>query len=280
VQPTSAVDTDVAIETPEHIVFRYRVAGPARRFVAYLIDLLVCYGVLALAAFLVLLASVGAVGAAGAAQNLLGAGVGLLLVLLFAAQWVYFAAFETAWGRTPGKAAMALRVVLTDGRPIGLRAAVLRNVLRAADSLPLTYSAGCLSVAGLAAMCLTRRFQRLGDLVAGTMVIGSERVRPAAPIVLSPPLQPSEHALVPEHVRLDPDERQAIEMFLRRRGALGRARELELAAMIAPLLCARLGASDAAAASLSDPSRTVALFYDRAAGTAGPASRRPPKRWR
>ena len=44
VDPSAPLDTDVAIETPEHIVFRHRVAGPARRLVAYLIDMVVCYG--------------------------------------------------------------------------------------------------------------------------------------------------------------------------------------------------------------------------------------------
>jgi hypothetical protein len=37
------LDTNVAIETPEHIVFRYRVAGPARRLLAYVVDLIVVY---------------------------------------------------------------------------------------------------------------------------------------------------------------------------------------------------------------------------------------------
>jgi uncharacterized RDD family membrane protein YckC len=264
---STPLDTDVAIETPEHIVFRYRLAGPAPRLLAYLLDLLICYAAFAAAALIVVLASAGAGAIAGAAEDAVGAGIGVLLVLLFAIQWVYFAALEAYSGKTPGKMALGLRVVTVTGRPIAFPAAALRNVLRVADALPLTYAAGCLSIAAFVSMFATRRFQRLGDLVAGTMVVMSERARPAAPMVLSPPAQSSELDWLPDDVHLGPDEWQAIEMFLRRRGHLGRARELELATMIAPLLGAAALSADPrfAAAVAEDPSRALALLYDRAA---------------
>jgi uncharacterized RDD family membrane protein YckC len=278
VVPTSdLLDTDVAIETPEHIVFRHRVAGPARRFLAYLLDLVICYATFAILAFLVALVAIGTAAATDAAQSAFGAGIGVLLVVLFAIQWLYFAVLETWRGRTPGKAALGLRVVSTSGRPIGFRAAALRNVLRAADALPLTYTAGLLSMAGLASMSSTRRFQRLGDLVAGTIVIVPERATVAAPLVLWPPAQPYELAQLPDDVRLDADERLAIEMFLRRRARLGRARELELAGMIASPLAERLGFRG------EDASRTLALLYDRAANAGrldAPPSSRTPGSWR
>jgi uncharacterized RDD family membrane protein YckC len=277
VHTTTPLDTDVAIETPEHIVFRHRVAGPARRFLAYVLDLLICYAVFAAIGFLVVLAVAGSAAASGAAEDATGAGVGLLLVLLFAIQWVYFAVLEGWRGRTPGKSALGLRVVTITGRPIGFRAAALRNVMRAADALPLTYTAGLLSIAGLVSMSATRRFQRLGDLVAGTIVIVPERAAAAAPLVLWPPPQPQELAALPDDVRLDAEERQAIEMFLRRRTRLGRARELELAQMIAPLLGARFRFHT------PDPARTLALLYDRAANAGrsdAPPSSRTPGSWR
>jgi uncharacterized RDD family membrane protein YckC len=220
----------------------------------------------------------GVADATGAAQHAVGAGVGVLLLLLFAIQWVYFAVLEAWRGTTPGKFALGCRVVTTWGRPIGFRAAALRNVLRAADALPLTYTAGLLSFAGLASMSVTRRFQRLGDLVAGTMVIVPERAKAAAPLVLWPAAQPQELAqLAGADVRLDADERLAIEMFLRRRKRLGPAREFELAAMISGGIAARFGLRT------SDPSRALALLYDRAANAGradGPVSSRPPGPWR
>jgi uncharacterized RDD family membrane protein YckC len=275
-QPSDLLDTDVAIETPEHIVFRHRVAGPSRRFLAYLLDLIICYAAFAVLAFVVALLAIGTAAATDAAESAVGTGIGILLLVLFAIQWVYFAVLEAWRGRTPGKAALGLRVVSTTGRPIGFRAAALRNVLRAADALPLAYSAGLLSIAGLASMASTRRFQRLGDLVAGTLVIVPERAGVAAPLVLWPPAQPYELAQLPDDVRLDADERLAIEMFLRRRARLGRPRELELAAMIASPLAERLGFR------AQDASRTLALLYDRAANAGridAPPSSRAPGSW-
>jgi uncharacterized RDD family membrane protein YckC len=277
VDPAAPLDTDIAIETPEHIVFRHRVAGPARRLLAYLLDLLLAYSAFFLVAFLVALMALGTAATTRAASGAFGAGIGLLLVLLFAIQWAYFAVLEAWRGTTPGKKAFGLRVLTTTGRPIGFREAALRNVLRAADALPLAYTAGILSIAGLASMSATRRFQRLGDLVAGTMVVVPDRTRATAPLVLWPPPQPHELAALPDDVRLDADEREAIEMFLRRRSRLGRAREFELAEMIAPKLCARFGFGAA-----SDPSRALALLYDRAANAgrtdAPPSSRIPGSR--
>jgi hypothetical protein len=216
---------------------------------------------------------------------MLGVGVGIWLVLVFATQWIYFALLEAIWGRTIGKRALGLRVVTTEGRPIGARAAALRNVLRAADSLPVTlgggvgamFLGGLGSVVGAASMALTSRFQRLGDLVAGTMVIVPERALVAASIVLAPPLRESELDALPSHVDLDADERIAIEMFLRRRDRLGRARENELAQMIVEPLVRRFGFRAA------DPARTLAVLYDRAANEGrdeAPTSLRGPTSWR
>jgi uncharacterized RDD family membrane protein YckC len=271
------LDTDVAIETPEHIVFRYRVAGPARRFLAFLLDLFVCYAAFTAIVIFVLIVAVGIGSVTSTFEGALGAGVGFLLVLLFSIQWVYFVVLEAWRGRTPGKAALGLRVVSTTGRPIGFRAAALRNVLRAADAMPLPIAGGLLSVAGLASMASTRRFQRLGDLVAGTIVIVAERAHATAPLILWPPAQPYELAQLPDDVRLDADERQAIEMFLRRRARLGRAREMELASMIAGPLAERF------AFRAQDPSRALAVLYDRAANAGrsdAPPSSRTPGSWR
>lgn len=260
------LDTDVAIETPEHIVFHYRIAGPARRALGHVLDLLVCYGAVIVLALVVVLAAMGGgieTGGIGAAAK---AGMGLVLVALFAAQWVYFVVCEALYGRSPGKMAVGVRVVTTSGRPIGWRAAALRNLLRAADLLPVGY------VAGVVSMALSSRFQRLGDLVAGTMVVVPESARAARPLELRPPAHPRELASLPDHVALDPDERSAIELFLRRRYTLGTAREHELASMIAGPIGARIGYAH------PDPSRMLALVYDRAVNAGRLEA--PPSSWR
>lgn len=250
-EKVDALETDVAIETPEHIVFRYRVAGPARRSLAHLLDLVICYTALFVVGIVVVLAA-GSGSFGDDMDGLAKAGVGVLLVLLFFVQWVYFVVVETVWGRSPGKSALGLRVLTTEGRPITFSHAALRNLLRAADLLPLGY------LLGVAFMAVTKKFQRIGDLVAGTMVVVSDGRIHAEPIRLWPPASPQELAVLPLRVSLDHDERLALELFLRRRGRLGPHREAELARMIAPAFAKRFDLPP------QDPVRLLALLYDRA----------------
>jgi uncharacterized RDD family membrane protein YckC len=262
------LDTDVAIEAPEHIVFSHRIAGPGRRAVAYLLDLVICYGALVIFILILVFAIGGGAAVTGAAGGLEGVGFGLILLAVFAAQWVYFVVWEGLTGRTPGKSALHLRVLTTTGRPIHFTDAALRNILRAADALPNAY------VIGLVSMALTRRFQRLGDLVAGTMVIIEAKTSAAVPLRLWPAATPLELAGLPEEVALDADERAAIELLLRRRGALGGPREWELATMITGALEQRFGYRT------PDPVRTLALLYDTAVNAGrseAPVSSRGPE---
>ncbi len=270
------LDTDVAIETPEHIVFRHRVAGPARRAVAYLVDVVLCYTCVIVVGVVVLIAA----GATDVIERMhstmsstMGVGFGLLLLLQFAVQWVYFVVLEAWKGASLGKMALGLRVVTTTGRPIGFAGAALRNVVRAADALPVGY------LVGLVSMLLTARFQRLGDLTANTMVVMLDRARAAAPLRLSPPAEPWELGGIPEKIALDAEERTAIELFLRRRGTLGPAREEELAEIMVEPLARRYQLEMRPPRGVPAPtaSRTLALLYDRAANAgrseAPPSSR-------
>ena len=262
---STPLDTDVAIETPEHIVFHYRLAGPARRAVACLVDLFICYGAVAILATIVVV-SFWSSATSGDISSTAKAGGGVVLLALFAAQWVYFVVFEATRGQTWGKRITGVRVLAENGRPIGWRAASIRNLLRAADALPTGY------LVGLVSMSISSRFQRLGDLAAGTIVVVPETAGHASPIQLSPPAQPKELATLPDDVTLDPDEREAIEMFLRRRFTLGRAREHELASMIAGPIAERLGFVH------EDPARLLALVYDRAVNVG--RNEAPPSSWR
>jgi uncharacterized RDD family membrane protein YckC len=257
------IDTILAIETPEHVVFEHRLAGPARRLLAYVVDLFVCYGGLAVLGLLVMLGAFAIGTQLGGGEAIQKLGVGLLLLALFAVQWVYFVVFETLRGRTPGKLVAGLRVVTITGRPIGFAEAVLRNLLRAADALPTGY------LLGFVAMALSPRFQRLGDLVAGTVVIVVERPEVPRPLLLWPPPAPWELEALPARVALDAEERAALELFFRRRGTLGEGRERELAEMIVGPIAARYGYR------LPDSVRTLALLYERALHT-GRADALPP----
>jgi uncharacterized RDD family membrane protein YckC len=99
-------------------------------------------------------------------------GIALVLLLVFALQFGYPVGFETLWrGRTPGKAAMGLRVVTVEGAPVRFRHAATRAAI---GLLELTGTAGAIAVI---ASLSSARGQRLGDLAAGTLVIRERRAR-------------------------------------------------------------------------------------------------------
>lgn len=73
---------------------------------------------------------------------------------------------EGAWGRTPGKWLMGIRVRSAAGGPPGAFQAVSRNILRGVDMFPTVFP----GLVGAVAMFLNKRRQRIGDIVAGTLV--------------------------------------------------------------------------------------------------------------
>jgi uncharacterized RDD family membrane protein YckC len=162
------LDTRVLIVTPENIAFEYRLAGPFQRLPAYLVDLVLRTLALTVIAVVVVLATGGA--------GMIGLGMAGWLALWFVSDWLYGGLFEALWnGQTPGKRLFRLRVLSAEGQPINAMQAVLRNVLRAVDAQPVlplsTEFATGFHLIGLVAAAASGRFQRLGDLAAGTMVV-------------------------------------------------------------------------------------------------------------
>jgi uncharacterized RDD family membrane protein YckC len=157
------IDTCIEIVTPENIAFQYRVAGPFRRLPAFLIDM-AFRGVVGTILTIAILLAFGSIGA-------IGLSFGGSMVIWFVLSWFYFGLFEALWnGQTPGKRLMGLRVVSIEGQPVTPFQAILRNILRIADAQP-----GGLYLVGLVAATLNDRFQRLGDLPSGTMVVIEEQ---------------------------------------------------------------------------------------------------------
>lgn len=103
-------------------------------------------------------------------------GPAIAIFVGFAIYWGYFAIFEILWsGQTPGKRIVAIRVIHESGRPINAYEAIGRNLMRAVDVMPGIYGVG------LVCMMLNKQSRRLGDFVAGTVVVHekpSEQVRP------------------------------------------------------------------------------------------------------
>ncbi|MEM1033285.1 MAG: RDD family protein [Myxococcota bacterium] len=244
---TEKLDTAADIETPEHVYFLRPVAGPSRRVGAYLIDACIRLAIMFVLGILALLTNLANLDDLGQAS------LGFLLVAFFVLEWGYFVFFEMVFGgRSPGKMASKLRVVTTDGRPLSFFDSVLRNLLRAADIMPTAYGVGLL------VMARDRRFRRLGDLVAGTMVVHEGSGEIAMPLVIHPPPTPQELAPLPSRMPLGRADLDAIELFLRRAPTLNPARALELAEIVAPHYARRLGMKP------QNPWRFLQLLYARA----------------
>jgi len=241
----TVVELRRAIETPENVVLTYRLAGPALRFWAYLIDLGIRFCVLALAGIVVALTEVIVVE---------GIPTGMFLVLWFFLEWGYFAAMEGFFrGKTIGKQALNLRVIQEAGYPISFWSALLRNFLRAADMIPL-YGIGFIS------MFISGNFLRLGDLAAGTVVIEERRVRlPREPIILEK-IQPLSRSVIGTYV---PPHRTLalIEEFLQRRFVLSHDRGHELATRLANVLAKKLNFSGESSYVSEYPMAFLARVY-------------------
>lgn len=148
--------------TPEKVVISYRHAGHAARIGAHLLDILVVV-ILNIALVLLVQFTVGRIFQA------LGELIAALTVTF--GIFAYFIISEGAFqGVTIGKRAFGLRVLQVDGTPINWRSSFLRNTLRVADFLPLMYGTG------FVVMFTNERSQRLGDLIAGTVVILENQV--------------------------------------------------------------------------------------------------------
>lgn len=254
------LDTRAEVETPERVRFRYQLAGPGRRALAWAMDLgirlVLLVGMFAAATPFIALD-----------ETLGNASMGAILVVLFVLEWFYGVIFEVALqGRTPGKAALKLRVVRTDGSPVRVPDVVLRNLVRAVDYLPVFAPFGNAVLAvptfgiGLGAMLVDRKLRRLGDMVGGTVVIVDVSERMHAGAVVDPPVTEDERQRMPAHVSLDRDELEILEAYVRRRKRLSAERAEELAELFGPQLSERTG--------IEAPSweRVLVLAYARATG--------------
>ncbi|MEM6930525.1 MAG: RDD family protein [Myxococcota bacterium] len=241
------IDTTATVDTPELVRFRFRLAGPGPRAVAWLVD----FGVMST------LFAVGFVVAQSFAvvEGLGGVGRGLLALLAFGLQWLYGVVFEVLWsGRTPGKAVMSLRVVRADGSPGRFPDFLLRNLLRFVDFLPAAFGLGVL------VMAMDGKLRRIGDLVGGTIVVVEQRTHVLAAVPIVPPVTSEERQALPARVDLSRSEVRAIEALLRRRSRLTDERAEELAAFFAPEVTRRTGIEADSA------ERVLTLAYARVTG--------------
>ncbi|MCS7080792.1 MAG: RDD family protein [Chloracidobacterium sp.] len=238
------LDNQLVVETPERVELRFALANVGSRFLAALIDH--CLQLFAMFLLLLVVAQIGEwlrdfePTLSHSAELWL---LALALLLAFVIYSGYFTAFEAWWnGQTPGKRRMRLRVIRIDGRPIGFFEALVRNILRSIDFLPSGYALGVMSI------MLHRESRRLGDLVAGTVVV-KERIgaTPSLDRVLAThtaevQLGQQEAVVDPARLRaLTPEDVAAVERFLLRRTALPENARPRMAARIANAVSQRLG---------------------------------------
>ena len=229
------------------MTLEFPLAGIGSRFIAILIDY-----ALQFAAFVVLI--LGTMLFLPSMQKFESASakwvVAVMVLIPFLLQWGYFTLFEGLWhGQTPGKRVAKIRVIQQSGRAITIFESLSRNLVRVIDFLPTFYVVGTISI------FITKHNQRLGDLVAGTLVVHEGQSRDASPLgntrlftqaAPQAPAAPRATSIPADALsRLGLADLQAIEAFLERR--------LDMALDVRQSLAARLAASTAARMNLPPP---------------------------
>ena len=220
---TLATEDVLIIETPERVPLHFALASIGNRFLACAIDhALQVIAIIVMVIAFTLIANYSSVG--DQVLSLPKWIKAVLIVIVFLIVSSYFAFFEWLWnGQTPGKRWLKIRVIREDGRPITFWEAAVRNLLRIFDMQPTLiipfYSVGLISV------FVSLSDQRIGDMVAGTVVVRErEAEAPAFAQVFASPV--SDPALrrsfkpvdfVADLNELTESEIQVVETFLRRR---------------------------------------------------------------
>ncbi len=190
--------------------------------------------------------------------------IGIFVLIVFLMQWGYFALFEAFGnGRTPGKRVAKIRVIHQSGRGINFVEALARNLVRFVDYFPGFYAVGIIAI------FLSKRSQRLGDMVAGTLVVRDRQVDSphwnespsrtftAASVVAEPPIlapwadsradswsRPPHLRVVlpaPALAKLSASDLEVLESFFSRRLDMDLTTRATLANRIAAALCAKSG---------------------------------------
>jgi uncharacterized RDD family membrane protein YckC len=242
-----SIGNQLNIETPELVPIEMPIAGIGSRFIAILVDYLIwSVGFIVLVIFAaILLPALHFFG--GTSENWV---VGMIAVLIFLVHWGYFALFEAFDnGRTPGKHVAKIHVIHRSGRAISFVEALARNLVRFVDYLPGFYGVG------VTAMFLSKQNQRLGDMVAGTLVVHDRavdsphwgelgsRTFTAAYAQADPIPAPHLGVQLPTGPlgRLSNSDLEVLEGFFSRRLDMNLATRAALASRIARALCAKSG---------------------------------------
>ena len=220
--PARPFEQTVDVETPELVVLTYSVAGVGSRVLAALTDLVIC---LATMVGLLLLGSYVA-GLTHTALGIADSWVAAFIVLgQFAVIWGYYVLFEGLRdGQTPGKRIHRLRVVQEGGYSVTFAVSAARNLMRVVDMQPVLFY-----LVGIGSMLASKRGRRLGDMVAGTIVV-RENVRAEQMAVATPARRP--RGTAPLQTALSEDEYLLLSRLVERWSTLDPARRAMLVSQL------------------------------------------------
>jgi uncharacterized RDD family membrane protein YckC len=236
------------IDTPELVAIEMPIAGIGSRFIAITVDYLI-WGFIFLVLGILAVIILPALHFFGGVS--INWAVGIFVLIIFLLQWGYFALFEAFGnGRTPGKRVAKIRVIHQSGRGINFVESLARNLVRFVDYFPGFYAIGIIAI------FLSKRSQRLGDMVAGTLVVrdrqidsphwneSTSRTFTAASMVAQSPIPPPHLRVLlpaPALAKLSASDLEVLEGFFSRRLDMDLATRAALANRIAAALCAKSG---------------------------------------
>lgn len=221
----------ITIQTPESVELEFTLAGIGNRALALMIDYLLVFLLLSLVSLVASFLSEQLVNL----SVLLGSGtetvdlwlVAIALLATMAIYWGYFVAFETWWqGQTPGKRLANIRVINDNGKPEGIFQATLRSLLRPVDDILFL---------GFFFIVFGAQEKRIGDWLAGTLVVQAERTIGDANVRIAPASQKLAMELMNQADigQLLPDDFTTLREYLLRRTTLTKAARQELSVQLA-----------------------------------------------
>lgn len=231
------------VDTPESVDLALEPAGLGTRFLAIMVDALIQWGAALMLLFIVLpmTAISNAFDLFGNSGTFDGVLMAILLLSVGFLFFLYKLVLEAFWnGQTVGKRVVGIRVIKANGLPVDFLQVVIRNILRVIDHLPFLYLIGSITIAA------SQRGQRLGDIVAGTVVVRDQRATPPQmPVRLFH--QPQyDLSVLREHVlRLSDEDLEPARRFWIRRNELEKKSRWRLGARIAESLRDKMGWQEA-----------------------------------
>ena len=234
----------VQFETPENVQIGYRVAGPGTRFLAWLIDELF---VLIVSIILIMSLMIVGIFASTVEQQFeqmvedpehgpqaIMYAMGFCMLIWTFSGVTYFSLAELFMrGQSLGKRVIGLRVVKQNGFSIDAQSILVRNLFRLFESLPMFWITPVLS----------QQTQRLGDMVAGTLVV-IDRVEPMQRVRREMARRTDEECRyrfnIAQLARLRPIDIELLERLLDRWDSIPRGQLVELVHPTIEMLSTRL----------------------------------------